>query len=279
MPSRVGLCGGSIVDAEKYLEFKGCIFVAATLDGGMAEWLLGTEIPLWDMMTEPGFPNGDWKPRKKPRTVKQPEKGDKLPCVCHCGGVKFLIERATDEDTKLQIPAIAEDGSQDRSAEKWWIRANGTKYAAGICACTSCRLASGFDIQPWAFIPRQSIIISGKGDRLPSALRDGDVGTLKRYVSSPGISRYFCKVCAATVFYIEDAKPDLVDVSVGIIRAESGSRAEEWLEWRWGRISFSEDASYKSFIQKLERGMRDWGMKTGKGYEGLEWEERPVIVP
>lgn len=54
----------------------------------------------------------------------------------------------------------------------------------------------------------------------------------------------------------------MIDVSVGLLRAKSGARAEEWLEWATGRVSFAEDAPDKMLIRILETGLQDWGKKS-----------------
>jgi hypothetical protein len=40
------------------------------------------------------------------------------------------------------------------------------------------------------------------------------------------------------VFYWNNQRPDEVGVAVGVLRAEEGSMAREWLEWEVGRCSF-----------------------------------------
>jgi hypothetical protein len=68
------------------------------------------------------------------------------------------------------------------------------------------------------------------------------LGTLRRFESSPGVDRQFCGACGASVYWHCDGRPDLVDVCVGLLNSECGARAEDWLEWETGRVSFSEDA-------------------------------------
>ena len=85
------------------------------------------------------------------------------------------------------------------------------------------------------------------------------MGTLKQYNSSEGIWRAFCGVCGAVVFYHNDKRPDLIDVSVGLMEAESGARAEEWLEWSRDEVSYAEYAQNKSLIESLNTGLKAWG--------------------
>ncbi|KAF4630222.1 hypothetical protein G7Y89_g7917 [Cudoniella acicularis] len=60
------------------------------------------------------------------------------------------------------------------------------------------------------------------------------IGTLAYYQSSPGVQRYFCKVCSATVFYAWDERPETVDVAVGLLEASDGARTEAFLSWNFG---------------------------------------------
>ncbi|KAL3463159.1 Mss4-like protein [Aspergillus heterothallicus] len=178
---------------------------------------------------------------------------------CHCGGVELYITRpdSTSEELWSHWPDIIIPYNSGVSAEneedvKWWLCAQKTKYMAGTCACRTCRLASGFPIQTWAFIPKSNILTAQK---LPLAY---EVGTLKRFESSPAVYREFCNRCGASVFWHCDKRPQLIDVSVGLLQAGSGSRAEEWLEWATQRTSFAEMAVDESLIQQLEDGLKVW---------------------
>jgi hypothetical protein len=174
---------------------------------------------------------------------------------CHCGGVQFRLSRPDQRSHELSSPwpdllVPYHSGSPNNDKDvKWWLRANNTKYLAGKCACRSCRLASGFPIQTWAFVPKANI-----------TMRDGQAllfafGTLRQFKSSPGVYREFCSGCGATVFWHCDERPDLIDVSAGLFRAEEGSRAEKWLEWWTERVSFKEDAIDVELIDALEKGL------------------------
>ncbi|KAL5596147.1 hypothetical protein FOVSG1_009836 [Fusarium oxysporum f. sp. vasinfectum] len=128
------------------------------------------------------------------------------------------------------------------SDEKWWIK--GDKYLAGTCICESCRRASGFEIQTWAFIPRANIFIpstDGSGSEVALDFESLPTGALKSYQSSQGAVRHFCGGCGATVFWRDATDSSVVDVSVGIFRADEGARAENWFHWHKSRISFAEE--------------------------------------
>lgn len=150
--------------------------------------------------------------------------------------------------------------SHNPQDEKWWLRASGTKYFAGTCACSSCRLASGNEIQTWAFIPKINIRHIDNSP-LDFAM---EMGTLKQYESSKGVYRNFCGTCGATVFWHDETRLELIDVSVGLLEAGTGVRAEEWLEWAGERVSFAEEGQNRSLVGKLEEGIRTWAKAKGK---------------
>ena len=60
------------------------------------------------------------------------------------------------------------------------------------------------------------------------------------------------------MFWDGDARPTLVDVAVGLLDSEKGTRAEDWLEWVTGRVSFREEAFNSKLIDGLEAGLRAW---------------------
>lgn len=48
----------------------------------------------------------------------------------------------------------------------------------------------------------------------------------------------------------------MVDVALGLVDAESGTRAEEWLHYHQGRVSFTEFAKNRELITGLEEGLK-----------------------
>lgn len=85
------------------------------------------------------------------------------------------------------------------------------------------------------------------------------MGTLKRYENVEGIWRDFCGTCGATCFWHSDERPDLIDVSVGLLEADTGARAEDWLDWCTERVSFEEHAQNRSLVSNLRKGLKAWG--------------------
>ncbi|TGJ83346.1 hypothetical protein E0Z10_g5423 [Xylaria hypoxylon] len=234
-----------------------------------------------------------------------------LSAFCHCKTVQFHITRPnlSSELPQSNFPDLMvayHTGSpqiQNPEDNKWWLRpdldfcsgepgilrmerSGLRRYLAGTCACRSCRITSGFEIQTWAFIPRANVFFHIRDNHTESSdseTRTADEVTnivpldfatlpaniLTSYESSKGVRREFCSRCGATVFWRDRWRPQLLDVSVGLLDAEEGARAESWLDWWTGRVSFVEDAgngrtgeiatSAKCLLDSLEEGLRRWG--------------------
>ena len=251
------IASGVIDRADGILELKQHMFVEETKDGGLTSWL---EAPAWA-----GQPDGSKKLEgmtKKPESLNRDPHAE-LSCYCECRGVQFKITSPNQDSLNvssplpdLLFPSHLHPG-QAPSYLKWWLCAQGTKYFAGTCACNSCRLSTGYDIQAWAFVPKPNILqIDGKA-------LDYGMGTLKRYSHSKGAYREFCSRCGATVFWHCDERPDLIDVSVGLLDAATGARAEEWLEWAIERVSFEECAQNTRLVSAVSAGLRKWAGARG----------------
>lgn len=266
---------GAVAGATGEPELVGCYtshhHVAETIDGGASIWL----------------PDCDGKPLKVTSdkqahattelTAVDVGDEDSLPASCSCGNVRFDISRPNSHSYLPRSPfpdcthAYHSVDASNPTDEKWWIRGDGTKYLAGTCACASCRLASGFEIQTWAFVPRKNIIFHnpqsyGMTEKVHLDFATLPNGLLSTYQSSNGVKREFCGSCGATVFWHDVFRPDIVDVSVGLLRGKDGARAESWLEWWVERVSFAEEAKVKrsgspaevasKLIQALQRGLK-----------------------
>ena len=259
------LATGVLEGGADLVTFKANTWVGETRDGGMSAWLphlYGEEMVRYSR----GSQNGDlFQPQRTSKPMAKPEKQgakSKLHASCHCGGVHFHITppSSSSKDAASPWPDLLAPYHSTSSANprdvKWWLRANNTQYLAGLCTCRSCRLASGFDIQAWTFVPGVNVVLDTNGKALDLSTA---MGTLRRYESSKSTYREFCATCGATVFWHCDERPDLVDVSVGLLEAESGARAEEWLEWCTERVSFIEDARDTVLVGALVEGLRAWG--------------------
>lgn len=259
------------------LEYVRHDHVADTGDGGLAVWL----------------PTVGGKPVDGPAAAAPPptdhEQGDDpqartVSAACHCGAIQFDV-RPPDYDpvasrqphsgfSDLLVPFATTDPAITANPDdvKWWLRpsehddSRATRWLAGTCACRSCRLATGFEIQTWAFVPRTSIVLQPSGQTLTFKKRDGSNNTgstpsaLSAYQSSPGVERNFCRRCGATVFWHDIWRPDLIDISVGLFQPGSngdpnhGFRVESLLDWCTTRVSFVEEAPRGRHGQSALRG-------------------------
>ena len=244
-----------------------------TKDGGLSRWLLEIEgvepecdysLPPPSSLVQP--------PAAEPRKGAPSDDSDEeevqketLLASCDCGTVKFQITRPDEESLlpsaafpDLMIPYCDDKQhiAKNDGDAKWWVVDN--KYRAGTCACRSCRLSSGFEIQTWAFIPRANILLT-LDDETTEPLDFDTIphGVLHGYSSSEGVTRNFCGTCGATVFWHRDDRPELIDVSVGLLRATEGARAPSWLCWWKKRVSFAEEVGLERWgdVEERARGL------------------------
>ena len=268
------VCSGTVEHSRDVVEITHHEWAADTRDGGLATFLTrcgqrglaayveDSELQIMDPVNNRGSeepklvepsdyvigPTGLQAPplRHKENVLAQ----------CHCGGVEYYVTPPSELSRKLSSPwpdllVPYHSGSPENKQDvKWWMRAKDTKFLAGLCACRSCRLAAGFPVQSWAFIPKANII------KRNSTPLDFSLGSLQRYESSAGVFREFCSICGATVFWHCEERPDLIDVSVGLLRSKSGARAEDLLEWETGRVSFKEEALDQELVTSLELGLQ-----------------------
>ncbi|KAH6630108.1 hypothetical protein B0J18DRAFT_487948 [Chaetomium sp. MPI-SDFR-AT-0129] len=267
-----------------------------TKDGGLSRWLPNTPPSTASTPTTAiTLPSSS--------TLPPDTETDTLHAACHCTSITLNITRPSADPTlnpdspyaDLLLPYATNPPEviSNPSHEKWYLRpvpSNDTSnpsnppshYLAGTCACLPCRLTTGSEIQTWAFIPRRNITIAaidstkGSGDSAKTSLDYHPLDfnnlpanlSLTTYRSSPGRMREFCGVCGATVFWHDEFRTGLIDVSAGLFRAAApdiarggehgknggGSRTEDWLVWWTGRVSFAEEAS-----TGRTRGAKVWG--------------------
>lgn len=251
--------------SAQFLKVEEHIFVADTKDGGLRDMMMS--LPSWEgwqeqsAKIEEGILYRDKAAQASADRVPEEEVADdqdKLSCYCHCKGVSFHIKRPNkasqeaimEEHLDLLVPWHRPSSErQNHDNEPFWLRGPGrNKYLAGLCVCSDCRTASGFEVQPWAFIPIANIVMP-------------DRGTLVRYQSSERAWRDFCGTCGATVFFgrnREEGERECWDVSVGLMDAKSGARGEEWLEWWTERVSYEDRTVNQPFVEVLSRGVREW---------------------
>ncbi|MCJ1389940.1 hypothetical protein MMC18_002798 [Xylographa bjoerkii] len=203
-------------------------FVGDAPDGGLAAWLPALAAA------------GD----SAAASPSEAQPGDeRLHCSCHCGGVQFTLRRPPPDGGFPPFTIQPENVA-------WPAPGGSGKYLAKLCACTSCRRSSGYDVSAWVYVPLEHLRqMSGE----PMGF---EVGTLRRYQSSEGVWRGFCGVCGANVFWRGEERRDVVDVSVGLLGDGVGSRAEGWVEWLKG-VSYVEDAEGRGWVGELDRGLRE----------------------
>lgn len=233
---------------EETFQIRKLTMTTSSPGGGLYTWLPsinGRELEVRD--TPPAASPFTGSAEDPPKPEVDENGNERLYAECHCGGVSFTIPRPT-------IPAIA----NDPFFQKYIPKRDPSKWMGVLDACDDCRLVTGTHIISWTFVPSAHLS--------PPLRRDLRLGTMKTYVSSPGVLRGFCGVCGATVIYAcHDREPTVeqrvVDVAVGLLRAPEGVLAEEWLCWRTERIAYRESGRRydPGFYEALETNFRAWG--------------------
>jgi hypothetical protein len=179
---------------------------------------------------------------------------DKLTAKCHCGGVSLSIDRADYEANPHKVTARM-------------IPDHKNKYIAWYCVCRSCRLATGFSLQPMVYIPPAAIKNAQTGKPVVFGKEAAQEGVneglkLKHFFSSDNVQRSFCFDCGASVFYtwLGDDGDGVVDVSAGILRAESGAMARDWVHWKDGHLSHEEEMLDRTQAECVKRGWKAIGL-------------------
>lgn len=230
----------SMVDADESMwKLDAQYYLASTKDGGLSAWLPeigGSELKKWASGS-----TSELEYAQLLQTKIHPSTDEtKLKAHCHCGGFEFYISPPRDLGAHQGLP------SSMTPADK-------SKWHAVLDVCNSCRLVSGCAVIGWAFPKKSHITLVDGSPWRP------DCGTLKTYKSSEGVDRSFCGTCGAVLTYTCDERPGFVDVAVGLLDAESGVRAEEWLEWRTYGISYEEDCNWKLFRESMKSGLKSHG--------------------
>ena len=218
-------------------------YIADTLDGGFADLLVSLNdivIERWAQYPQESeqLPRY-WRSTATPRTESSPT--DWIHAYCKCKGVEFWIARPD----------------------------SGAKYAALLCACTSCRLAVGMEwpVGVMATIPITQISPDKAGRS--SFQQSLTFGTLRTYHTSPDVRWSFCSVCGAFAFRYKDGS-EAVDLGIGLLDGSGGARMESWLEWDTGAIGFREDgiARDKHLLLAVEHGLREYQALLDERHKG-----------
>ncbi|CAJ2503617.1 Uu.00g110110.m01.CDS01 [Anthostomella pinea] len=114
----------------------------------------------------------------------------------------------------------------------------------GICAAFKHTVPRPFNLDGISVLVFAINVTRGGSN--PSRFHDLTPRHPQAYRSSSGVVREFCDRCGATVFWHDGDRPELIDVSVGLLDAAEGARAESWLElegqerWRSGQGAWLE---------------------------------------
>lgn len=204
----------------------------------------------------------DWPPQS---SLEQPaSQTDMVSVQCHCKGVDFTMRRG----------ATGFDHCKKQGNLPGWVNPDALKPIAVFDACDSCRFMVGTPIMHWTFALLSQLQFAGsKSEKgffpantsdLKAAVqadREGRFGTLTFYESSPDVQRYYCSRCSASVFYAVDDLPGQVDISMGLLRAAEGARAESWVEWEWGGLGHKGDTAggwREAFGKAIQDGAEQW---------------------
>ena len=173
------------------------------------------------------------------------EQSINVPLSCHCGAIQLQIISPQNMRSKADPKHV------DR-----WTRENCTKYVAKICVCRSDRLWFGTPLTAWTYVfPENMLTNDGKTiDFSFERNSTPELPALKTFASSPNVKRSFCGTCGAGMFYEHRNRPWVVNVIPGLLRAESGSLAQELLSWDWAWVSWPEENQNEEYLDMLTGG-------------------------
>jgi hypothetical protein len=164
--------------------------------------------------------------------------GDRISATCACGRVRLSVSRPdpSGNEPRIDVPDVLvshpDHGADTANSrpKKWWDEGDGTKFRAGTCVCHHCRLTSGFENQPWAYMSPDNIHHLG-GTEGVDFDKLHNSGMLQAYETSPRHVQEFCPGCGATVIMRDLLQPWVVALSVGLLQSPMGALALDWLHW------------------------------------------------
>ncbi|KAJ4983521.1 DUF636 domain-containing protein [Stagonosporopsis vannaccii] len=276
---------GTLVNDEVMpFKFTKQTFVDDTIDGGASVWLQhanGDEsecgrfkMRAADSAGEEVVPD-DW-PSAETLTGFEKQTGESVAICCKCRGVDLVLKRGNYEGIATdQLP--------------WNVDPDTHKLLTVLCGCDSCRLQGGIDVWYWAFVSMEHLSAARTDAPFPTSKqglkesidrKDPVTGSLAYYTSTTkaGVIRFFCSTCSATVFFGEDGHPRSLDLSVGLLDAPEGARAEGFLSWAFGEIDFEQDADggwRAHHFDALKKDSENWRVTRGypKNWKRLEEEK------
>ncbi|KAK4234396.1 hypothetical protein C8A03DRAFT_47261 [Achaetomium macrosporum] len=279
---------GEDVGVGRLVRYEDHIFAGDTLDGGAVCWLrrLNGEddaaahpVRVWlgGRGKSEQVPPGEQWPAIKDlaahgKSLKAAgEKEGSVPIRCKCGGVDFVLRAG---EAQRDFEARQKNGEQ----LPFFVDPVTHKFLASLDCCDSCRIWAGSEMMNWTFSLLKHISFAGgkpvDGDpgnitELRAAVDacDPRLGTLKYYASSPGVQRYFCGRCSASVFYACDGRPDIVDIALGLLASPDGARAESVTSWSLGgQFSWEQDMVgtwREGMLHAVKKDSEQWRIERG----------------
>ncbi|KFA55380.1 hypothetical protein S40293_05698 [Stachybotrys chartarum IBT 40293] len=274
----IGVFTGALANAAvpELVRFVDHIFMGDVPDGGAAPWLgrvsEGGAATMWHGRRHKTQRMGcDWPAVELLPTVEEKSGVDEIGITCRCKGVDLRLRRGEEDYAHLPAEELPP-----------YIDPETRKRLVTFECCDSCRLTLGADIINWTSSSLRHIAFPTSAltalsfpsttAALHAAVtstiaRDARLGTLAAYASSPGVRRYFCARCSASIFYTNDKYPDDVDIPVGVLEHPGGAaRAEDFLVWEFGTMGYVEDGKggwREGFVEGVRRDAEEWRVKRG----------------
>jgi hypothetical protein len=241
------------------------IFLGDTADGGASVWLKhpnsdGSACKRFMLSADNGVASAAFPDEKFAGAGYEQKTQDSVPVRCRCKGIDYILRRGDYSGL---------DGDQ----LPWNVDPATHKYLTILCGCDSCRLQGGVDLWYWTYVEMKHLSVRQHNAPFPkssyelkSLIDKGDplAGSLSYYASSTNVLRFFCGTCSATVFYAEEKRPEILDLSVGLLEASDGARAEGFLSWWYGEIENKENADggwRAEHFHRIENESEQWRIR------------------
>ncbi|KAJ4313909.1 hypothetical protein N0V94_006720 [Neodidymelliopsis sp. IMI 364377] len=243
------------------------IFLGDTVDGGASVWLKhpssdGSACERFMLSADDGVASAAFPDENFAGAGYEQKTEDLVPVRCKCKGIDYILRRG-------------DYSGLDGGELPWNVDPATHKYLTILCGCDSCRLQGGIDLWYWVYVETKHLSARQHNTPFPkssyelkSLIDKGDplAGSLSYYASSTNVLRFFCGTCSATVFYAEEKRPEILDLSVGLLEASDGARAEGFLSWWYGEIENKENADggwRAEQYRRIENESEQWRIKDG----------------
>ena len=256
-------CTAGIIEPREgvtdVVKLTGHTYVSDTIDGGVTSLFLPITENGGEEIYSAEHSGAKLPPRdldalaQASRSTPAPREGDLLQARCHCGGVDLLVKRADYATEPKGVRTLMKKESPNQ-------------YLARYCTCRSCRLSLGHTLCPWTYFAISSVLNPSTDPPKPITFGEGALAEganpgqcLKHHQSREDVVRSHCGKCGASIFYYtsDPSRSDVVDIAVGLLRAESGSLAHGWVRWAEGEVSHDEESVDQRLVEcVIERGGR-----------------------